>query len=100
MTELPKQVADLVRQRERTQAALDRATAPFPPEPEHEPASRAQAFQRAQAEQREREERHETLVRQTMFEHPSPAEPDALRDLAAWQRAGRRRAKRRGRVRL
>jgi hypothetical protein len=99
VTEVPKQVEDIVRQRERTQAALDRAVRPFPA-PEPDPAaSRAEAFQRAQAEQREREERHEAAVRQAMFENPSPPVEDPVPDLAAWQRAGRRRAKRRGRVR-
>ena len=98
MTEPPRQVEDIVRHREWTAAALDRAVRPFPaPEPDP-PRSRAEAFQRAMSVQREAEERHEALVRQAMFENPSPDVEDPLRDLAAWQRTGRRRARRRGRV--
>jgi hypothetical protein len=99
MTEVPKQVEQLVRHRKWTRQALAKATAVFPPLPEPELSS-VESFQRAQAAQREAEEWHEQAVRAAMFELPNPPREDALRDFNARQQAGRRRARRRGRRRL
>jgi hypothetical protein len=101
MTELPKQIADIVRHREWVQQALDRATAPFGGEPEPDPpASRVEAFQRAQAAQREREQRHEAVVNRVMHENPSPPVDDPLRAFGRMQQSSRVWRRRRGRQRL
>jgi hypothetical protein len=99
VSELPE-VADIVRQRERTERALSRAVRRFPPSEPDPPRGRAEAFQARQREQREAEERHERLVREALNERPPPPVADELRDFAGWQRSGRRLARRRGRVRL
>lgn len=98
---LPEPIRRAAEQEERVERALTRAVRPFPPpEPEPPPTGIA-GFVARQAEQAEAERVREERIRRLVHERPDLlVEPDALRDFARWQRAGRRRAKRRGRVRL
>jgi hypothetical protein len=97
VTEVPEEVERLVRQEEQTQAALDRVTAPPVGEPEPESQSGAQALVARMAEERRQEGERERRVNRVSHQHPSPDVEDPLRDFAERQKAGRRRARHRGR---
>lgn len=94
---VPDEIERLVRDEERREAALNRATAPVGGEPgPAAPATGTAAFIARMAAEREREEQHEARVSRLMHEHPDPPldEPDPLRTLYAEQRASRRRRRR------
>jgi hypothetical protein len=99
--ELPKPIADAVRDAERRDAAVAKIAEPpggTPPEPE--PTSRAEAFQRRMADEVEVERAREERVSRAMHDNPSPPVADPLREQAERAFARHRRARRHGRLRL
>jgi hypothetical protein len=91
MSEVPEAIRRAAEQEERTERALERATAPFggvEPEP---PQTPAQEFTERMAEQRRAEDEREQRVNRLMHENPSPDVDDPLRTLYQQQRARRRR---------
>jgi hypothetical protein len=96
MSETPKAIRDAVKVEQWRQAAIDKATAPPGHDAVAEPRTSAEAFVERMREQRQQEDDREQRVNRLSHENPSPPVDDELRAFAQRQKAGRRRARRRG----